>query len=206
MRPNKESTQRQHRSLAVEFVPRDFFLLMKFEFAVLHFTTATFLLQSPCVFPGAAGCSSAPIYRTGRAWSNPPEPPEARPNTLQRGFFSHSREGANARPLRQCFRRFDRFSGQIEMNLLERSQDGLVPPPGLKQIQAKEDVSRRPVSLSVGRTHKLNLRSAEFEPVEHPDFGRSGPDYLIPSRNFVQRVEKSTVLRIDPGSNGAGWD
>ena len=32
MRPKKESTQRQQRLLAVEFVLRDFFLLMKFEY------------------------------------------------------------------------------------------------------------------------------------------------------------------------------
>jgi hypothetical protein len=141
MRPKKESAQRQQRSLAVEFVPRDFFLLMKFEFAWVHFTTATFLLQSPCVFPGAAGGSSAPIYHTDRSRNTPPEPPEARPNTLRCGFFSQIGEGANARPPRQGIRRFDRYSGRIERNLLERSQDGLVPLSAGRLVSVRVTVS-----------------------------------------------------------------
>ncbi len=142
MRPKKESTQRQQRSLAVEFVPRDFFLLMKFEFAWVHFTTATFLLQSPCVFSGAAGGSSAPIYHTGCSRNTPPEPPEARPNTLRRGLFSHSREGANARHLRQGCRRFDRF-----FRLDQKKSVGEVArwfgPPSRSQARQQKEAKRR---------------------------------------------------------------
>ncbi len=57
MRPKKESTQRQQRSPAVEFVLRDFFLLMKFEFLTPLYHSPFYNSRRVGVFSLAISCN-----------------------------------------------------------------------------------------------------------------------------------------------------